>query len=134
MDSNKKCQILFIDDDRDTCYMLSALLEIEGYLVIIASDISQGIKLARKRKFDLILLDWYLEGGTGIDVCRQIRSFDEHTPIFFYTDIADPEALKTALETGAQGYFIKPVDSAALLRVLKTRMAGSESKNELPPM
>lgn len=134
MEIDKKYQILFIDDDRDTCYMLSALLEIEGYMVVIASDISQGIKLAQKRKFNLILLDWYLEGGIGIDVCRQIRSFDKHTPIFFYTGMADPETLKTALESGAQGYFIKPVDSAALLHVLKTRMTGSESENRLPPV
>ena len=114
MEDNKG-RILFIEEDTDTCDLISTLLKYAGYKTVIAPTASEGLRLARNDRFDLILLDWLFEDGDGVDICRQIREFDGDTPVFFYTGIAYKPELHRATEAGAQGYFVKPLDIGELL-------------------
>jgi len=57
---------------------------------------------AKQSSFDLYLMDHALTDGSGINLCRQIRSFDPKTPIVFYSGYADEEHQKAALDCGAQ--------------------------------
>src|SRR5689334_10656307 len=118
MRNTSKGNILFVDGDADTCDMMCTILDRAGYQATAVSTITEGFQYAKTGAFDLILLDWYLEDGTGLELCRWIRCIDETTVIFFYTGVAYPEELQKALEAGAQGYFIKPVDMGALLQTL----------------
>jgi DNA-binding response OmpR family regulator len=113
-----KGRILFVEDDQDTCEMMRILLGLEGYEAVPASGVSEGLSLAKAESFDLILLDWHFEDGTGIELCRMIRAFDGEIPIFFYTGVAYKSELKKALKAGAQGYFIKPVDAGDLMQTV----------------
>jgi len=113
-----KGRILFIDDDADTCEMMSILLGQAGYETTSASSVNEGLKKAMSDSFDLILLDWYFEDGTGIDLCKTIRASDGEVPIFFYTGMAFESHIHTAMQAGAQGCFIKPVDVGNLLQTL----------------
>jgi DNA-binding response OmpR family regulator len=123
-DGGVKGRILFIDDDRDTREMMRYLLGREGYEVAPASSVTEGLRLARRESFDLILLDWYFSDGTGIEICQTIRTFDEEIPIFFYTGVAYESELKKALKAGAQGCFVKPVNVDNLMETL-SRYSGS---------
>jgi DNA-binding response OmpR family regulator len=114
----RKKAILCIEDDQDTCEMLTVLLGLAGYDVTHAQNSIDGLSLARQSKFDLILLDWYLPDGTGIELCQGIREFDTTTPIVFYTGEAHETELQQALSAGANGYLIKPVDVDKLLEVV----------------
>ncbi|HVG18772.1 MAG TPA: response regulator [Blastocatellia bacterium] len=76
-----KSRILCVDDDADTCEMLSFFLEQAGYKVVADAAAADGLKLAMKGKFDLCLLDLRLSDGTGIELCEQIRAFDSSTPV-----------------------------------------------------
>ena len=58
--------------------------------------------------YDLYLLDSWLPDGSGLDLCRKIREFDEHTPILFYSAAAYEIDRELALNSGAQGYLTKP--------------------------
>src|SRR5437016_4942349 len=106
--AHKGC-VLFLDNDADTCELLNLVLAEQGYEVVLGSTITDGLRLARSRRFDVILLDWYFIDGTGLELCQKIRSFDTQTPIFFYTGMAQDLHIRYALWAGAQGCLIKPV-------------------------
>jgi DNA-binding response OmpR family regulator len=113
-----KGHILCVDDNRDTCEMLTVLLGEAGYDVQYALCVSEGLSKARQGGFDLILLDWSFADGTGLDLCRQIRAFDQRTAILFYTGEKDADATASALSAGAQDYLVKPVAVDRLLRAI----------------
>src|ERR1051325_8294500 len=115
---NMKGRILCVDDDQDTCEMITALLGQSGYEVQQALSVGGGLIKVREGHFDLILLDWSLTDGTGLELCTQIRAFDTRTPILFYTGESDDTAMQAALSAGAQGYLIKPVAVDSLLQAI----------------
>jgi DNA-binding response OmpR family regulator len=125
-----KGRILFVDDDQDTCEMMRALLGMEGYEAVLASGVSEGLSLARAESFDLILVDWYFEDGTGVELCRMIRAFDGEIPIFFYTGVTYESELKKALKAGAQGCFVKPVDMNDLMQTVSRYSSSKEGRAE----
>jgi DNA-binding response OmpR family regulator len=125
-----KGQILFVDEDPDTCDLVSTLLYRAGYQTVTASSVTEGQQHAKTKTFDFILLDWFLKDGTGIDLCRWIRGIDEETPIFFYTGVSFPQELKKALDAGAQGYFIKPVEIDGLLLTIEKEIHYSKGREE----
>ena len=118
MDRSIKGRLLCVDDDRDTCEMLTLLLGQAGYAVEHALSVGDGLAKVRRGGFDLILLDWSLEDGTGLDLCRQIRAFESRTPIVFYTGEIDDHAIEMAIRAGAQKYLIKPVAVESLLQAI----------------
>jgi DNA-binding response OmpR family regulator len=128
-----KGQILFVDEDTDTCDLMCTILKRAGYHTITASSVTEGLLYAKTKTFDLILLDWYLEDGTGIDLCKGIRGIDAVTPIFFYTGVSFPQELKKALDAGAQGYFIKPVEIEGLLRTIEKEIQASKGGDNPMP-
>jgi DNA-binding response OmpR family regulator len=112
-----KGKILCVDDDPDTREMLTVLLGLEGHEVMATGSISEGIQLAIAHNIDLILLDWVLEDGTGIELCRELRSIGVTAPVLFYSgkDITN-ELLDDAMRAGAQGFLTKPVDVNTILQ------------------
>jgi two-component system, OmpR family, response regulator MprA len=98
--------------------MITALLGLSGYEVQHALSVGDGLTKAREGRFDMILLDWSFEDGTGLELCRKIRAFDAGTPILFYTGEIDAAATRAALDAGAQGYLIKPVAVDNLLQAI----------------
>ena len=116
-----KGRILFVANDVDSCETLSTLLKIAGYQTTFALNISETFQYVRNQDFDLILLSLYRGEGTGMDLCRLIRAENDQIPIFFYTDISGARESTKALEAGAQGYFIKPVDIGNLLQSLENQ-------------
>jgi DNA-binding response OmpR family regulator len=112
-----KGKILCVDDDPDTREMLTVLLGLGGHEVMATGSISEGIQLAIAHNIDLILLDWVLEDGTGIELCRELRSIGVTAPVLFYSgkDITK-ELLDDAMRAGAQGFLTKPVDVDTILQ------------------
>ena len=111
-----KGRILCVEDDKDNRDMITALLGLEGYEVVQAQSVAQGLSLGIGDNFDLILLDWTFEDGTGIDLCRTLRSTGSSAPILFYSGIANRAEIENAMRAGAQGFLIKPVDVQELLQ------------------
>ncbi|MEW6127461.1 MAG: response regulator [Acidobacteriota bacterium] len=106
---NFKGRILFVNPDLETQEMVALIVKDAGYEIISALNIGEGLALVNQANFDLILLDWFFEDGHGIDLCRQIRTQDQHTPIFFYASEGRQSEIKKAINAGAQGFFLKPV-------------------------
>jgi len=76
------------------------------------------VALAGSQHFDLYLLDSWLPDGSGLDLCKQIREFDQATPIVFYSAAAYEIDRDQALLSGAQAYLVKPSQPSELCNVV----------------
>lgn len=116
-------RILCVDDDKDTCEMLTTLLELEGYKTVQSHTAAEALSRATAETFDLIILDWTLRGMTGLELCKRIISSGISAPILFCSGNDSPAALKEATGAGASGFLVKPVDPGKLLETV-SRLAG----------
>jgi DNA-binding response OmpR family regulator len=110
-------RILFVEDHEDTLEIVA--LTLAEYKLTFARNIDEGLLLARRRYFDLYVLDNWLPDGSGIRLCRAVREFDPHTPILFYSAAAYARDLEEALRAGAQAYLVKPVKPEDLEQAVK---------------
>src|SRR4051812_13981371 len=78
-------RILCVEDDEDTCELLSFSLGKAGYEVVSAYTFADGLAKALSGSFKVILLDSHLPDGSGIELCKQIRETGSHTPVIFYS-------------------------------------------------
>ena len=117
--STLRKRILCIEDDEDTCLLLTELLSYAGYEVVSAQTAAEGVKLAQSNGFALYLLDNWLPDGSEVDACKLIRSFDSNTPIIFYSAAVYDLDRQQALEAGAQVYLGKPVAIDLLLQTIE---------------
>jgi len=118
-------RVLYVEDHADTVELVTLVLEAGGFQVQARGTVAAGLKAALEEKFDLYLLDLWLPDGSGMDLCKKIREFDDKTPIAFYSAAAFEIDKETALDGGAQAYLIKPTDSPNLCQSLY-RLVGLE--------
>jgi CheY-like chemotaxis protein len=111
--------ILCVDDNPDTLDLLSVILKPKGYLVATTNSKTMALIKARSGAFNLFILDLYLEDGSGIELCREIREFDKKVPIIFYTADARTKSIEEAGKAGAQAYLKQPVDPLVLLETVE---------------
>jgi DNA-binding response OmpR family regulator len=107
MDKEEK-RILCVEDDEDSCEMIALLLEQLSLEVKTASTAAEALRIIEQEAFSLIILDTWLTEGSGIELCKQVRSFDSQTPIIFYSGAGYQEDIRQGLTAGAQGYIVKP--------------------------
>jgi len=76
-------RLLCIDDHEDTCDLVSSILK--EYDVIAEHSKTGGLRQAATEQFDVILVDYHLPDGNGLELCVLIRAFDPDTPILLVT-------------------------------------------------
>jgi DNA-binding response OmpR family regulator len=119
MHPHTQTYILHVDDDEDTADMLCSLLGLINCQVTTAGTFDEALEQSRSQSFDLYLLDTWLPGGSGIELCRKIRETDSRTPVVFYSGAAYDSDRQEALAAGAQGYLVKPTDIDKLVETVK---------------
>ena len=102
--------VAVVDDDDDLRTLMTLRLTASGHEVISASDGQQGLDVIRRRRPDLVVLDWMMPRKTGIEVCRELRNAAEFAtvPILVVTSRVSREDLSVAEAAGASGYLTKP--------------------------
>ena len=118
MRSDDTPRVLYIEDHEDTRELVTLVLEQRGYQVVSGTTIQSGVALAFSQSFDLYLLDSWLPDGSGLDLCRQIREFDQVTPILFYSAAAYEMDRAEAINSGAQAYLVKPSPPSELCNLV----------------
>jgi len=111
-------RVLYIEDHDDTRELVTLVLEQRGFEVTTGATIRTGIALAGSQAFDLYLLDSWLPDGSGLELCRRIREFDQATPILFYSAAAYEIDKAQAMNSGAQAYLIKPSQPSELCNLV----------------
>ena len=80
-----KGRILVVDDEVEIRESLEALLDLEGYQVDLAANAAEGERKLESRAYDLVLLDLMMPDKSGMEMLRDVRERDRHTPIFMIT-------------------------------------------------
>ncbi|HZS93812.1 MAG TPA: response regulator [Chloroflexota bacterium] len=114
-------KILVVEDDRSLSDALSYNLRREDYTPLIARDAPTAIDLARRENPDLVLLDLMLPGGSGLDVCRSIRTHST-VPIIILTARGEETDRVLGLESGADDYVVKPFSLRELLARVRANL------------
>lgn len=115
-----KKRILCVDDEEDTREMLCALLGLVNCEVLTAATAAEALEMIARERFDLYLLDNWLPGGSGTELCRKIRETDSSTPVVFYSGAALDSEREEALAAGAQAYLVKPRDLGLLVETVNS--------------
>jgi DNA-binding response OmpR family regulator len=111
--------ILVIEDDRDIARLVELHLHDQGYDVHIAHDGVSGLKQALSHPYDLIVLDLMLPGMEGLEVCRNVRTRPNYTPILMLTARSTELDRVLGLEVGADDYLTKPFSIREFLARVK---------------
>ena len=108
-------RILIIEDEPDLVRGLRDALEFEGFDIIAAGLGREGVKLARERGADLVLLDLMLPDMNGFAVCEEIRAVSPLVPIIMLTARSQESDKIRGLEVGADDYVTKPFSVGELV-------------------
>lgn len=124
--------ILVVEDDEALRFALRRQLEREGYEVIVAARGDDGLRMAREREPDLIVLDVMLPGLDGMQLCRLLRR-DRQTPILMLTALGGEADRVAGLEIGADDYLPKPFSMRELLARIRALLRRSRGPSASPP-
>ncbi len=114
-------KILLIEDHENISNGIKAALEAEGYQV----DVATTLKMAKEKMNlnpDLVILDWNLPDGQGIDLLNGFRSQGVKTPVIFLTARVELVDKVLGLEMGADDYMTKPFESRELIARIRVRL------------
>jgi len=112
----RKKKILIVEDDLDIRIMMEYILR-EDYDLVLCEDGRSGIDKAVEERPDLILLDIYMPGISGFEVCKAVRDNSEtsSTPIILLTAGALKEEVSEGYAIGADDYIFKPFEPGELI-------------------
>jgi len=114
--------ILLIEDNNEILENFTEYLELEGYIILGASNGKQGIELALKFIPDLIICDVLMPEMDGYEVLHSLleTSATYQIPFIFSTSMSERVERTEALNLGADDYIVKPFDMEVLLKMINT--------------
>jgi len=114
-------KILVVEDDLLIADLERDYLEASEYEVELAADGFEGLKMAKEKDYDLILLDVMLPGINGFEICRELRK-DKHIPIIMVTARKTDVDKIRGLGLGADDYIVKPFSPTELVARVKAHI------------
>ncbi|HEU4821588.1 MAG TPA: phosphate regulon transcriptional regulator PhoB [Qipengyuania sp.] len=126
-------KLLLVEDDPALLELLEYRFRNEGYDVRATPDGDEALILASEETPDLVILDWMIEGTSGLEVCRRLRrdKSTAHVPIIMLTAREAEDDRIRGLDTGADDYLTKPFSPrelmarvAAVMRRIRPALAG----------
>jgi two-component system, NarL family, response regulator DevR len=126
--SDSTIRVYLVDDHEVVRRGLRELLESQSDLEVVGESGSaqQAIRRIPAIRPDVAVVDMQLPDGSGVEVCRSLRSPGLHTRALILTSFDDEEALFAAIMAGACGYFLKEVRALDLVEAVR-RVAGGQS-------
>jgi two-component system, OmpR family, phosphate regulon response regulator PhoB len=128
-----RARLLLVEDDAALAELLIWHFQREEFEVEHTADGEEALLLATESPPDLVLLDWMIEGLSGLEVCRRLRRMSDtaNVPIIMLTARGEEEDRVRGLETGADDYVTKPFSPrelvarvGAVLRRVRPGLAG----------
>lgn len=109
LDVQKKYNMLMIEDDEAILDMYAIKFQEGNFKLEIAKNGAWGLRLAKEKKFDVILMDLVMPAMHGLDALEKIRSHptNKNTPIVVFSNSAQESDIKKAKKKGANEYYVK---------------------------
>jgi DNA-binding response OmpR family regulator len=137
--------ILIVDDEAEIREMITSYLKKEGFEVVGAKDVMEGKKALKQYEPDVILLDWNMPHGEGINLVKDLRQDAVYNDryIIMVTARSESEEMLEGLDAGADDYITKPFQVSDLLarvrvgvrtRKLQRKLAQQEKMNTVLQM
>ena len=130
-----RAKMLLVEDDAALAELLVWHFQRENFDIRRTADGEEALLIAQESPPDLVLLDWMIEGLSGIEVCRRLRRMPstQNVPIIMLTARGEEEDRVRGLETGADDYVTKPFSPrelvarvGAVLRRVRPALAGEQ--------
>ncbi len=118
-------RILIIEDEPKVSLFIKKGLEENQFETNAAYDGKTGMKMAANGNYDLIILDLNLPIKSGYDICKELRSKNNMTPILMLTALSTTEDKLNGFESGADDYLVKPFEFRELLARIKALLKRS---------
>ena len=114
---NGSKRLLLVEDDRPLAELVKYHFDREGFTVIDTASGDEALILVDEVKPDLVILDWMIEGISGIEVCRRLRRnpATQNLPIMMLTARGEEDDRVRGLETGADDFVTKPFSPKELI-------------------
>ncbi len=127
-------KVLLVEDEVHVVSFIKRGLSEKGYEVSVAFDGKAGLDMFRNGEFDLIVLDIMLPEINGLDVCKEIRTFDSKIPILLLTALGTSENIVHGLNTGADDYLVKPFKFVELEARIQALLRRTDKSVEPTPV
>ncbi len=123
--------ILLVDDEVELTEPLCRALKREGYAVEVAFDGEAALQMIQTHQgvgasYELLILDWMLPKQSGIELCQNLRSQGDATPVLFLTAKDTLDARVQGLDAGADDYLVKPFELRELLARVRALLRRSD--------
>lgn len=133
--------VLYIDDDAGLARLVQKALQRRGYLFDHAANGEDGLARIRQGGIDVVALDHYLPGGTGLDVLNQMQGMTDRPAVVYVTGSVETAVAVAALKAGAADYVLKTIDEDFIellcsgiehaIELLRLNRAHAEAEREM---
>jgi CheY-like chemotaxis protein len=125
-------KILLADDSMTAQNMAKKILSEAGYDVVTVSNGAAALKKIAETAPDLVILDIYMPGYSGFEVCERVKRASAHTPVLLSVGKLEPYREEDALAVRANGVIVKPFEATELLATVERVMPGGGAPEEAP--
>lgn len=122
-------RILIVEDNSSLAKSLKDYFSNEGFEVTVVHQLGEANQV--KLNFNIIILDWMLPDGQGIDFLRSLRKKTNWTPVIFLTAKSDLVDKVLGLESGANDYVVKPFEPRELLARVRSHLRNTIEEVEI---
>jgi two-component system response regulator VicR len=130
---NMKAHILYVEDDESLSFVTQDNLELQGYKITHHTSGEKAIEAFKNNSYDLCILDVMLPDIDGFDIAREIRKYDQQTPILFLTAKSLKEDRLNGLRIGGDDYITKPFSIEELILKVEIFLRRREVKTSASP-
>ncbi len=129
----KQTKILLVDDLPSNLQTLSDVLNAYGYTNVQARDGQTALNLVQTDPPDLILLDIYMPGMDGYEVCRRLKADErtKHIPVVFISALSDIESVVKGFEAGGADYIVKPFQFREVLARVVSQLTLVQQRRQI---
>lgn len=123
--------ILVVDDEETIRFCLKEALEVEGYKVHTEDNGENSLKLIKKTIPDLVILDLKMPGMNGLDLLKEIKSYDQNILVILLTGHASVDSAVNAMKAGAFEYLTKPFKMERIKVVIERALSTQSLMREV---
>jgi DNA-binding response OmpR family regulator len=120
--------ILLIEDDHLLADQISMLLRKERYICDLSHNVEEAMALYDQNSYQLILMDWNLPDGSGIEILKEIRNLGDRVSVLMLSGRESVDERVEALDAGADDYLCKPYSNSELLARVRALLRRESSQ------